>query len=258
MRERRYATLTVTAVIVIILGLCFYLLTQNLVAITDDQVEHDSDHGVLLDPESKEDDLLPPIESVTSYNNNNNNNNNAAPLPPLQNDESNSPDLIDDERGSITVDDIETTGVIFGDVYYNGMPISDVLTLRVCPEEIFGSLNYSYGPYDFYDDVEFSSFGNEIQLQLLNLSEFKIDGVSLDKNREELIAEFGSPIEFFVYPEYPEYPYDASIYGDSAMVYHISSSEAYYVLEFWFDSLYEKTYICRVFLVAGINKTGNE
>ena len=135
-------------------------------------------------------------------------------------------------------------GVIAGDVIYKGIEVSRILDER--PENTLGTPLNSRGPYYFYDGLEVyftESVGN---IQLTNLSLFEINGITLDKNREELIAAFGKPIEYY---EYPDYVYRDS--DDNRMIrYHVSSFIVDYRLDFWFENPEEKAYICGVYRIG--------
>ena len=106
------------------------------------------------------------------------------------------------------------------DVFYKGIEIS--LILEEPFESILGNPTDIRGPYFDYDGLEIIAEGNDdTRTQSINgtdLSLFEINGVSLDKNKEELIAAFGSPIERY----------------DEVMRYHVYSYIVDYVLEFWF------------------------
>ena len=127
-------------------------------------------------------------------------------------------------------------GEIRFDVFYKGIEVS--LILEEQPEATLGTPSDSRGPNYFYDGLElyFTDYVSNIWGNDLSL--FEIAGVTLDKNRAELIAAFGEPIEYY---EYPDYVYDAS--DDNRMMrYHVTSYIIDYMLDFWFDDPDEKAY----------------
>jgi len=157
------------------------------------------------------------------------------------------------ENGSELDADIDNVGVINGDVYYKGIAISTLLLIEEHPETILGmplrSSSEDCGPFLFYEGLEityddYMEF-SVLQVQFTDLSLFEIDGVSLDKSQEELIAAFGAPIEYYVYRFY-EYRNTGS--GHSVR-YHVTSDIVDYVLEFWFENPEDKAYICRAFRI---------
>ena len=135
-------------------------------------------------------------------------------------------------------------GVIAGDVIYKGIEVSRILDES--PENTLGTPLNSRGPYYFYDGLElyFTESVENIQLTKLNLVE--INGITLDKNRAELIAAFGKPIEYY---EYPDYVYRDS--DDNRMIrYHVSCFIVDYMLDFWFENPDDKAYICGVYRIG--------
>jgi hypothetical protein len=132
------------------------------------------------------------------------------------------------------------SGVIAGDVIYKGIEVSRILDEN--PESTLGTPKSSNGPNYFYDGLEIYFTENVENIQFTNLSLFEINGVTLDKNRKELIAAFGKPIESY---EYSDYVYRDS--DDNRMIrYHVSSFIADYMLDFWFENTDDKAYICGV------------
>ena len=135
-------------------------------------------------------------------------------------------------------------GVITGDVFYKGIEVSQLLVEK--PENTLGTPLSVRGPHYSYDGLEIYSTDGFQQISFMNLSLFEINGVSLDKSREELIAAFGNPIEYYEYPDDgPDYPYRDSD-DERNIRYHVSSNTAYYFLEFWFDHSDAKADNCRV------------
>ena len=129
-------------------------------------------------------------------------------------------------------------GVIAGDVLYKGIEVSRIFDEQI--ENTLGTPSDSRGLYRFYDGLEIACLENTdsdgsrteyVDVILgTNLSLFTINGVSLDKNRTELIAAFGSPIEYY---EYPDYVYRAE--ENLMMRYHVSNFIFDYMIDFWFD-----------------------
>jgi len=134
-------------------------------------------------------------------------------------------------------------GVITGDVFYKGIEVSRILVEK--PESILGTPLSVRGPYYSYDGLEIYSTDGFQQISFMNLGLFEVNGVSLDKSREELIAAFGNPIEYYEYPDEPGNPYRDSD-DDRNARYHVSSNTTYYFLEFWFDDSDAKANNCRV------------
>ena len=144
------------------------------------------------------------------------------------------------QRISSVPDSSSTSSVseYLNDVTYKGIEVSRILD--ELPESTVGTPTKIEGPYYFYDGLEiyFNGYVDLVQGTKLNL--FDIDGVTLDKNRAELIAAFGNPVEYY---EYDDYTYSDSYYGDSMMRYHVSSYIAEYMLDFWFDDPGDKAYL---------------
>ena len=131
-------------------------------------------------------------------------------------------------------------GVIVGDVIYKGVEVSRILDEN--PESALGTPLSSSGPIYFFDGLEIYFTEYVENIQLTNLILFKINGITLDKNRAELIEALGNPIEYY---EYPDYIYRDS--DDDRMIrYHVSSYIADYMLDFWFENPGEKANICGV------------
>ena len=146
---------------------------------------------------------------------------------PKQEDTSNNPDNTSKDKGVITID-----------VIYKDIEVSRILDER--PENSLGAPINSNGPNYFYDGLEIYFTENVDNIQFTNLSLFKINGATLDKNRAELIAAFGKPIEYY---EYADYVYRDS--DDNRMIrYHVSTFIADYMLDFWFENPDDKAYIC--------------
>jgi len=137
-------------------------------------------------------------------------------------------------------------GVIFGDVNYKGITISAILEGQ--PLEILGEPIGSYEDYLFYCGLEIKYYEVVGMLSLRDLSMFAIDGISLDKSRKELIAAFGDPIEYYLYPSFPFLPYQ-DIGDDSGIRYHVSSETVSYVLQFFLNDPYGEDN-CSVWLIT--------
>ena len=152
--------------------------------------------------------------------------------------------------------DIPQVRMIIGEVFYNGIAINQLLVER--PEAIECILGSSRptdpdicGQTYYYDDMQITYSSSIEKVFMMNLRMFEINGVTLDKSREELISLFGEPIEFFEYPSYPGYPdhqYRDSD-DDRNMRYNASGSGVDYVLEFWFDHPGDEAYGCSCFLI---------
>ena len=143
----------------------------------------------------------------------------------------------------VSFNDCNSNVGYINDVVYRGQGISISLLFEKPFATVLGPPMHSDGPYLSYYDIEIyapwdaasETYGCVARsIGSTNLSMFEIDGVALDnKNRLELIAAFGSPIQYF---EYPDNPYGAYTYRDSdnderRMSYHFSSGGIDYVLQ---------------------------
>lgn len=139
-----------------------------------------------------------------------------------------------------TESELAAVGVITGDVFYKKIEVGRILYEQ--PENSLGTPLYSDGPYYFYDGLELYFTEYVDVISGTNLSLLTIDGVALDKNRAELIAAFGNPIEYY---KYPGYLYRGS--DDDRMIrYHVSSYAGDYMLDFWFEHSEDKAYIISI------------
>ena len=158
-------------------------------------------------------------------------------------------DAIEPSKDSGEVDRLPAVGVIYGDVYYKDIAISSLLGKS--PEDveaILGSPNpdeNECGFVFFYDDMQvffypYSSDGDSDNdwyvgnIYLVNWTQnmrlFELNGVTLYKSREDLISEFGNPVEYF---EYSNHVYHSEN-RDDTIRYHICSTSVDYTLDFWF------------------------
>ena len=145
-----------------------------------------------------------------------------------------------EELSNIPENQNENAGVITGDVMYKGIELSRILDEN--PESTLGTPLSTRGQNYFYEGLEIYFTENVENIQLTDLSLFEVNGVSLNKNKAELIAAFGKPIQYF---EYPDYVYRNS--DDDRMIrYHVSCFIADYMLDFWFEETEDKAYICGV------------
>jgi hypothetical protein len=122
------------------------------------------------------------------------------------------------------------------EVSYKGIPVGLILDEQ--PESTLGASLKSHGPYYTYDGMELYYTDYVSNVWGFDLSLFEIDGITLDKTRAELIAVFGSPVEYY---EYPDYVYKA---GDPHTIrYHIFSyiMEGY-MIDIWFEAPDEPAY----------------
>jgi len=122
------------------------------------------------------------------------------------------------------------------EVFYKGIEISRIFDENL--DYTLGKPINSRGPYYSYDGLEIYYNDYVDVITITNLSLLEIDGVKLNKTRDELIAAFGNPVE---YCEYPGYVYKAS--DDTRMMrYHVSSYIIDYMLDFWFENTDSKAY----------------
>jgi len=150
-----------------------------------------------------------------------------------------------DENGSALV------GLITSDVLYRGISISQLLGER--PEDIISILgepnpaDNECGPLYFYDDMQISYYDYVADIGFMDLSLFEIDGVSLDKNREELVSAFGNPVDYYEYRPWDIYRDDED---NRMMRYHVTGHVVDYILEFWFGNPNDKAYYCSAYNYA--------
>jgi hypothetical protein len=121
------------------------------------------------------------------------------------------------------------TGVIIGDVLFNGIAVSRIFLEPFA--DVLGEPLKDRGTHFTYGDLRIViSWGMTDQIVAsTNFNQFEIDGVTLDMTLGEVIAAFGNPLEFY---EYPDYVFRAV--DDRMIRYHVSSPEIKYMLEFWF------------------------
>jgi len=130
--------------------------------------------------------------------------------------------------------DTTATNEIDGALFYNGVDISLIFEepfVDILGEPVSGQI-----PFFVYDGFEFvawynshtSSFDIEV-FRGTDLSMFEINGVSLNMDKEELIAAFGDPIE------------DTTRgYAYQRMGYHLLMNDILFELDFWFDDTSDK------------------
>lgn len=153
------------------------------------------------------------------------------------------------EPHSSPVPSPKIVGEIVGDVLYRGMTISSVFSGN--PEDVLGApLSISdYEPWYFYDGLEVHYDDDYVEmLSFIDLSLFELDGNTLDMSREELISILGEPIEYYEYSNYPGYPYQYSE-DEQNIRYHVLNGVVDYYLEFWFDDLTGKAYMCGAYRI---------
>jgi len=132
-----------------------------------------------------------------------------------------------------------TEGIIIGEVYFDDIPISRFFRepfLDILGEPLSVSMDgydFDYGSLSIWGRFDYITETFTI-IQLMSISDVhlvRVNDVSLDSNREELIALLGNPIDHY---EYPEYEYIAGI-DPWRMRYHISSYALIYTLDIWFE-----------------------
>jgi len=127
-------------------------------------------------------------------------------------------------------------GTTPSEAYYKGISISRIFDER--RENTLGEAIISNSPYYAYEGMEIYYMpGRVYSIVATDPRLFVVNGVTLDKNRAEIIALLGLPLEYYVYPESPDYPYSADD-DEQEMRYHVSSYIRDYVMEFWFYDEY--------------------
>ena len=124
-------------------------------------------------------------------------------------------------------------GMIRDDVRIRNVPVSHILDSH--PENNgLGTLTRSEGPFFSYDGVELYFINDYVSnISVFDMNLLMVNAVTLNMTREQLIAFLGEPLEFFVYEDYPEHPFDASD-DDRILRYHVSTYLSEYVVDFWF------------------------
>ena len=127
----------------------------------------------------------------------------------------------------------EIVGMIIGNLYY--MDIEVVMLFEYPFEDILGTpLGHESYNHFFYDGLNVNwpywndltgRFEQALQVTGSNLTLFNIDGITLDKTRDELIGIFGPPLDD------PTFALDEYI----RLKYYIMLRGVEYLLEFWFD-----------------------
>jgi hypothetical protein len=134
----------------------------------------------------------------------------------------------DEEDGLESTDDMEANrGVIYGEIYFNGIAIS-----RLFKEPFIDVLGEPLGSRDemwfFYEGLQINAvgYGGEVmQLDVFEpyLSMFEIGGISLDgMTKEKFISTFGTPYQTF--------------FDDNSLRYFISTDEIRYFLILRFEN----------------------
>ena len=124
-------------------------------------------------------------------------------------------------------------GAIRDEVYFNGIPISHILESH--PEYTLGAPVRTDGPNQFYDGIDLYFDGTYVHsVHSEEPGLFEVYEITLDRTRTQLIAALGDPLEYYQYPESPDYPYRASD-DDRRMRYHVSTYVIDYILDFWFS-----------------------
>lgn len=145
---------------------------------------------------------------------------------------------LDSEQSSVTneLGYQHVDGVIFDDLYFNDIEIS-----RFFSEPFYDILGVplSYrSNFVFYEGIEFgrmwvddSVLGDSASWILISSPNMaKINDVTLNLNRTEVIETFGIPREFYGVQGWISYPTP----GDIAIRYHMSSYPIDFHLEIWF------------------------
>ena len=118
------------------------------------------------------------------------------------------------------------------EVLYKGIPVGLILDEQ--PESTLGAPLESRGPFYVYEGMELYYTDYVSNIWGYDLSLFEIDGVKLNITRSQLHAAFGSPVDYYEYPD--SYTYSAAD-DDRMDRYHVFSyiMEGY-MLNFWFES----------------------
>ena len=107
--------------------------------------------------------------------------------------------------------EVVAQGIIIGEVYFDGIPISRFFKEPFV--DILGEPTSVRGNFSYYDnlglEVEMTSAFNALgmfeivqSMVIDTLHLVRVNGISLDSNREDLITLLGNPVEYYEYLRY--------------------------------------------------------